>query len=183
MNKNQHGYTLLEILIGLIVLILIALLTMPLVYHFANKAAQKSKVGDSLSILKDASTTYYYRIKNQPLKTLSMANLYKDQVLDENALYNINSGKSYQLYKYQTAVDYNDHQLIDLNIQTESPVNLQALNPTLYEKFTRKDAKGKSHLIYSYTWQYRPTLDIYQNQQNARAVRFQKMVDGNHDTN
>lgn len=182
---QQLGFTLLELLIGLVIAVTLAIISIPLVYHYCNAISSVSKIENSIETLKDASTLYYYNDMKSVQKPaivlpLTIQRLYDLHLLNSNDLFNSiskdNKGHiSSTLYNYAVSYDEVTH-LIDINLITTRPVNFQTENPNHFSKTTEPKTGVTT---YSYDWQFFPLLDIYSHQQNARIVRFQRMVDGN----
>lgn len=174
--RKQAGYTLLELLLGLIIAILITTFGVRIIYHYSHEAVAQHKVADSIQRLKEASVIYYHNNLQGGLEPgvrvpMSLQAIYNQKILTPDDLYNNQSYDDkgqlvHQLYDY--AVKYTPaNKLITITLTTTNSHTLQAAKP---------DAFRTESGTYYYTWFLHPTQQLYTNQQAIRLDRFQRLL-------
>jgi Tfp pilus assembly protein PilE len=155
-TKKQAGFSFLELLIALVLIIALSIISFALVYHYSRFYNQTTRIQSSIRLLHNAANDFYFNEIYQKInpKVLTISNLKKHGYINQKNIF-----KLQHLYRYR--VMYQDS-LIKITVRTREGVNLDTLRPT-NSKVLIKYHNRKKYYVYLYIWDYPVNRPIYPN--------------------
>lgn len=150
MNKysKQFGFSLLELLISIVAMISLSVIGIAVAQRYASHYNYLDKTADSISMLHDALTTYYFT-KGKQTRNMTIADLENEGIIQKDFIFT-NQG----IFQYNLQILPNE---LVIQLETLHGISLQSLHPN--EMFTFSKIKhGKKYLYTVYRWIYPPLL-------------------------
>lgn len=173
---RSFGFTMIEMLIGIIILSSLSATAISIYYHYFHLQSTALKISDSIKQIKQAATIYYFNHK-QAAQNLNINTLVSDHYLDPTSIYQgakeLNGATVSHDFNYN--VSFNDNtKTITVSLDTYQSIRLNRSNPVKMTQIKH----GHNHPLFTYQWTFTPILPAGQEASVSQAEYINRITTG-----